>query len=78
MQHRAYFRFSTAPSFSVSGRVRDASGAAVAGATVSLDDGKQANPLTTTTDASGFYSFASVLKAHLPGDRVGGTLPRLR
>ena len=63
VQHRAYFRFSTAPSFSVSGRVRNAAGAGVAGATVSLDDGKQANPLTTTTDANGFYSFASVLKA---------------
>ena len=62
VQHRAYFRFSTAPSFPVSGRVRDSGGAAVAGATVSLDDGKQANPLTTTTDANGFYSFASVLK----------------
>ena len=62
VQHRAFFQFSTAPSFSVSGRVRDSSGQAVAGATVSLDDGKQANPLTTTTDASGFYSFAGVLK----------------
>ncbi len=63
VQHRAYFRFSTAPSFAVSGRVRDSSGAGGRGATVSLDDGKQANPLTTTTDASGFYSFAGVLKA---------------
>ena len=63
VQHRAYFRFSTAPSFSVSGRVRNSAGSGVAGATVSLDDGKQANPLTATTDASGFYSFAGVLKA---------------
>jgi extracellular elastinolytic metalloproteinase len=75
VQHRAYFRFSTAPSFSVSGRVRDASGQAVAGATVSLDDGKQANPLTTTTDASGFYFFASVLKATYQATAsVGGCL----
>ena len=72
VQHRAFFQFSTAPSFSVSGRVRDSSGQAVAGATVSLDDGKQANPLTTTTDASGFYSFAGVLKTTYQATASGG------
>ena len=60
VQHRAYFRFGTEPSFPVSGRVRDASGQPVGNATVSLK-GTQ-SPLTTTTAADGTYSFASVLK----------------
>ena len=60
VQHRAYFRFSTAPSFPVSGHVRNAEGAPIAGATVTLTVTSTApqSPLTTTTDASGFYSFA--------------------
>ena len=45
------------PSFPVSGHVRDSDAQAVANATVSLT-GTQ-SPLTTTTDADGFYSFAS-------------------
>lgn len=60
VQHRAYFRFGTEPSFRVSGQVRDADGQSVANATVSLK-GTQ-SPLTTTTDADGHYSFASVVK----------------
>ncbi|MDQ4041876.1 MAG: M36 family metallopeptidase, partial [Actinomycetota bacterium] len=61
VQHRAYFRFSTDPSFPVSGHVRDGDGQAVANATVSLA-GTQ-SPLLTTTDEDGFYSFESVLRA---------------
>jgi hypothetical protein len=60
IQHRAFFRFSKDPSFAVSGRVRDASGAPVAGATVSLDGTE--SPLTATTDANGFYEFDSIIK----------------
>ena len=60
VQHRAYFRFSPAPSFAVSGHVRGTDGQPIGGATVSFA-GTQ-TPLTTTTDANGFYAFASVLK----------------
>ena len=60
VQHRAYFRFSTDPSFPVSGRVTSADGQPIAGATVSFD-GTQ-SPITTTTDENGTYSFASVVR----------------
>ena len=60
VQHRAFFRFSNDPSFPVSGHVRNTAGQPVANATVSLA-GTQ-SPLTTTTDESGSYSFASVQK----------------
>ena len=65
VQHRAYFRFSTAPSFPVSGHVRNAEGAPIAGATVTLTITSSApqSPLTATTDADGSYSFAEVIKA---------------
>ena len=60
VQHRAYFRFGTDPSFPVSGHVRGTDGQAIAGATVSFT-GTQ-TPITTTTDANGFYSFASIVR----------------
>ena len=60
VQHRAYFRFSTDPAFPVSGHVRNTDGEPIANATVSLD-GTQ-SPITTTTDESGFYSFAAVVR----------------
>ena len=59
VQHRAYFLFSKARSFPVSGHVRHANGTPAAGATVTLK-GTQ-SPLTATTDASGFYEFESIL-----------------
>ena len=37
-----------------------------------LDDGKQASPHITTTDASGFYSFAGVLKGTYTASAWGG------
>ena len=70
VQHRAYFRFGTDPSFPVSGHVRNADGEPVAGATVSLK-GTQ-SPLTTTTDADGFYSFASIVKGPYTATGSGG------
>jgi hypothetical protein len=60
VQHRAYFLFSKARSFPVSGRVLREDGTPAAGATVSLK-GTGSGPLTTTTDASGHYGFDSVL-----------------
>jgi extracellular elastinolytic metalloproteinase len=60
VQHRAYFRFGTDPSFPVSGHVRGTDGQPIAGATVSFT-GTQ-TPITTTTDANGFYSFASIVR----------------
>jgi hypothetical protein len=69
VQHRAYFRFATDPSFPVSGNVRNASGQPVENATVTLA-GTQ-SPLTATTDASGFYSFASVLKGTYTATATG-------
>jgi hypothetical protein len=60
VQHRAFFLFSKAPSFPVSGRVRDAAGNPVEGATVSLK-GTQ-SPLTATTDANGNYEFDAILR----------------
>jgi hypothetical protein len=65
VQHRAYFRFSTAPSFPVSGHVRNAEGAPIAGATVTMTEAVPAppSPLTALTDANGFYEFAEVIKA---------------
>ena len=62
VQHRAYFRFDNRPTYPVSGTVRDVNGTPVPGATVALDDGSGALPLTTTTDAAGAYSFAAVLR----------------
>ena len=70
VQHRAYFRFGTEPSFPVSGHVRDEDGQAIAGATVSLA-GTQ-SPLATTTDEDGFYSFASVVKGTYTATASGG------
>jgi extracellular elastinolytic metalloproteinase len=58
VQHRAFFRFDASPSFPVSGEVRDASGALVAGATVRLDGG--ALPFVITTDSNGAYAFEAV------------------
>ena len=53
----ANFSLATAPSFAVSGVVSDASGAPLAGATVSIPG----TPLpAVTTDANGYYSFPSV------------------
>jgi hypothetical protein len=69
VQHRAYFRFSTDPSFQVSGHVRDANGNPVADATVSLA-GTQ-SPLMTTTDATGFYSFESVIRGTYTATATG-------
>ena len=69
VQHRAYFRFSTDPSFPVSGHVRNAAGQPVANATVTLA-GTQ-SPLTTTTDGSGSYSFAAVLKGTYTATATG-------
>jgi hypothetical protein len=69
VQHRAYFRFGTEPSFPVSGQVRDAEGQAVANATVSLK-GTQ-SPLTTTTDEAGLYSFASIVKGSYTATATG-------
>ena len=60
VQHRAYFLFSKARSFPVSGHVRLADGTPAAGATVSLK-GTGAGPITATTDASGLYAFESIL-----------------
>jgi extracellular elastinolytic metalloproteinase len=70
VQHRAFFRFSTAPSFPVSGTVRNTDGQAVEGATVTLT-GTQ-SPLTATTDADGFYSFASVIRGSYTGTASAG------
>jgi hypothetical protein len=70
VQHRAFFRFSTAPSFPVSGTVRNTDGQPVEGATVTLA-GTQ-SPLTATTDANGFYSFASVIRGSYTGTASAG------
>jgi extracellular elastinolytic metalloproteinase len=69
VQHRAYFRFSTDPSFSVSGHVRNADGEPVVNATVSLD-GTQL-PYVTTTDANGFYSFEEVFRGTYTATATG-------
>ena len=51
------FALDAAPSFAVSGHVRDATGAAIAGAVVTILD----TPIPAAiTDASGAYSFAQV------------------
>ena len=60
VQHRAYFLFSKARSFPVSGRVRNADGTPAAGATVSLKR-TASSPFTATTDANGLYEFDSIL-----------------
>ncbi|MGH3011810.1 MAG: M36 family metallopeptidase, partial [Gaiellaceae bacterium] len=70
VQHRSYFRFSTDPSFTVSGHVRDADGQPVPGATVSLD-GTQL-PHITTTEATGFYSFAEIIRGEYTATATGG------
>jgi hypothetical protein len=58
-QHRAYFLFSKARSFPVSGRVRNADGTPAAGATVTLKGTE--SPLTATTDTAGLYEFDGIL-----------------
>jgi hypothetical protein len=70
VQHRAYFRLSTDPSFPVSGHVRNAGNEPVANATVSLA-GTQ-SPLTATTDVNGFYSFEDIVRGTYTATASGG------
>jgi extracellular elastinolytic metalloproteinase len=56
-QNRAYFRFDSGPSFSVSGYVRNDGGQPVANAAVTINGTMLGS---TVTDATGFYSFARV------------------
>lgn len=54
-----YLSTSPAPTFTISGRVTDNNGAAVAGATVTLS-GPSSQSVTTTTDANGNYVFMNL------------------
>jgi hypothetical protein len=54
-----YLATSPAPAFTVSGRITDDNGAALAGVTVTLS-GSQSQSVTTTTDANGNYVFSNL------------------
>jgi hypothetical protein len=54
-----YLATSPAPTFTVSGRITDDNGAALAGVTVTLS-GSQSQSVTTTTDANGNYVFSNL------------------
>lgn len=59
VQHRAYFFFDSAPSFPVSGHVRDSSGQPVPGATVKIAGSAYG---AVVTDGSGFFHFPAVAR----------------